>query len=47
MKILEAQSAVLTNYEVFEHLVAQKQRYIDQHKTKEREKPYGMTSTSH
>ncbi|PHH63263.1 hypothetical protein CDD81_6120 [Ophiocordyceps australis] len=27
MKIIESQSAVLTNYEVWQHLVAQKQRY--------------------
>ena len=27
MKILEAQSAVLTNYEVYSHLVEQEERY--------------------
>lgn len=27
MKILEAQSAVLTNYEVYEHLTEQRERY--------------------
>lgn len=40
MKILEAQSATLTNYEVYAHLTEQKRRYRD----KKNEKSYRPTN---
>lgn len=38
MKILEAQSATLTNYEVYTHLVDQGKRYEDIRKYAEKDK---------
>ena len=40
MKILEAQSAVLTNYEVYTHLVQMKERYAKERKNKRGESIY-------